>query len=212
MEDPVRADAHKHLGARLGQPGADGDGVVAGVEDEQRHVTLVGKQIHEVAHLGDGGRRGVLAGRDASGIEGSGPAVRRPIELADPLIGPAGHDGLAGGVLRSRVIEAPFGAGLGVAAVPGGGVHGEHHRPVGRVVRHEDLTQPVAVDRPQGERLVQAAVAAAEHRLQAERRHRGDRSRRAQCGVAQLEERVTPARAATVQVRSKADQLVGSPP
>ena len=171
----VAADPDQRLGPGAGQPGAEGDGVVAGVEDEQRDGLVLGQEPHEAFHLVDGGRGGVLAGGDAPGVEGGGPAVGRPVELGDPLIGPAGDDGLAGGVAGRRVVEAPLRAGLGVAAVPGRGVHREHQRPAGGPALDEELAEPLGLDPPAGQRLVQAAVGTAEHRLQAERGRRAQR-------------------------------------
>src|SRR5664280_3737757 len=66
---------------------------------------------------------------DAQGIEWGGPAVGGPVQLADPLIGPPGHDGLSGRVLGRRVVEAPLRTALGVAPVPGRSVDGEHQGP-----------------------------------------------------------------------------------
>ena len=110
-----------------------------------------------------------LDGCDAHRVERRGPAVGRPGELADPLVVPARHDRLAGRVLGGRVVKAPLGAALGVAAVQGRGVDGEDQRPVGRTVRDEQVAEPLLVDPAPRERLVEAAVGAAELRLEAER-------------------------------------------
>ena len=61
---------------------------------------------------------------------------------------------------------------------------------VGRPVGDEGPTERLGVDPPPGERFVQAAVAAAEDGLQAQRRHRAHRRRRAQRRVGKLEQRV----------------------
>ena len=41
-----------------------------------------------------------------------------PVELGDPLVGPAGHDRLPGRMLGRRVVEAPLGRGLGRRSGP----------------------------------------------------------------------------------------------
>jgi hypothetical protein len=51
---------------------------------------------YQLADLGDGGLDAVLAGVEAARIHGRRPEVLRPVQLGDPLIRPAGHDGLAG--------------------------------------------------------------------------------------------------------------------
>ena len=179
VEDPVVADAAQHLAAHVGEFVADGDRVVAGVEHEQRHLAVVAEQLDEAADLLDGGGGRVAGGRDPAHVQRRGPAVGRPVELADPLVGPAGDDRLAGGVLRRRVVEAPFRAALGVAAVPR---RARPRRtpaasPAGGA-RRATGARPVVVDAASGQRLVEAAVAAAELRLEAQRRHRVHRSRR----------------------------------
>jgi hypothetical protein len=40
MEDPARRDADEDLAAGVSKPVGDGDGVVAGVEGEQRHLPV----------------------------------------------------------------------------------------------------------------------------------------------------------------------------
>jgi hypothetical protein len=56
VEDPVRADAHQDLGPGVGQPVGEGDGVIAGVEDEHGDLAVGGQQTHQPAYLVDGGR------------------------------------------------------------------------------------------------------------------------------------------------------------
>ena len=123
----------------VGQPVADGDRVVAGVEDEQRDLAVAREQPDQSAIWSTVAVVGSCVGRDAHDVDGGGPAVGSPVQLADPLVGPAGHDGLAGRVLGRRVVEAPLGAALGVAAVPGRGVDGEDQRPARRPVLDQQL-------------------------------------------------------------------------
>ena len=68
MEDPFGADACQHLGWGVGQPCADGDGVIAGVEDEHGVGVVVAEEADEALHLVDGRRGGVGGGRDALGV------------------------------------------------------------------------------------------------------------------------------------------------
>jgi hypothetical protein len=95
-------------------------------------------------------------------------------------------------VLGGGVVEASFGAALGVAAVEGRRVDGEDRRPGEGSMLDEEATQAVLVDAALAQRLVEAAVAAGELGLQAERRDGGDRPRPAQQRVAELEQRVAP--------------------
>jgi hypothetical protein len=180
----------------VGQP----DGVVAGIEHEQRHVAVVTHEPAQVADLGDRGVGGVGAHREATGVDRRGPRVGRPVELADPLIRPAGHDRLARRVLRRVVVEAALGTGFGVATVPGRRVHGEHRRPAVGPMIDQQLAERLCVDTAARQRLVQAAVATAEHRLEAEMGHRGHRRRGAQQRVGQLEQRIAPAAQTAVEV------------
>src|SRR5208282_5907547 len=124
-----------------------------------------------------GGAKTIHRRRDAQGVEWSGPAVGGPVQLAYPLIGPSGHDGLAGGVLRSRVVEAPFGAALGVTAVPGRGIDSEHQGPLLGTVLDQQLAEPNFVYVSRGQGLVEAAVAAPELGFETEGGHRSDRGR-----------------------------------
>jgi len=71
MEHPVGADTDQDLRPGARQPGAEGDWVIAGVEDEQRDGPILGQELDEAFHLFDGGRGGVLAGGDATGVEGA---------------------------------------------------------------------------------------------------------------------------------------------
>ena len=100
VKDPSRADAHHDLGVDVGEFGAQGDGVVAGVEHERGRGIRYGEAGHEAADLRNGRRRGVLAGLEAHHVDGGSPRVRRPVELADPLIAPACDDGPTRGAHR----------------------------------------------------------------------------------------------------------------
>jgi len=95
VEDAVAADADQDLRGGVGQCGADRDRVVAGVEDEHRHLAVVGQALREPGDLLDGERCGIAGGWDPRGVYRRGPGVEGPVELGDPLVGPAGADGLA---------------------------------------------------------------------------------------------------------------------
>jgi len=110
-------------------------------------------------------------------------------------------------MLRRRVVKAALGAALGVTAVPGRGVDGKDERPARRSLRHEEGPEPVPVDPAALERLVEAAVRAAELGLEAEGGHRSDRAGDAQDRIGQLEEGVAPAPATGTESLSEPDQL-----
>src|ERR1035437_6442301 len=105
---------------------------------------------------------------------------------------------------RCARVEAPLGAGFGVAARPGGGVDGEYGRPRGWAVRYQQVAHLLVVDASQGQRFVQAAMAATEGRFQAQRGYRAGRCPRTQGCVAQFERRVGPAGQASVEACAKA--------
>jgi hypothetical protein len=112
VEHTVGLDPHQHLGGDIAQPGAEGDGVTSGVEDEQwRRAAGLAQGATEPADLVDGGVGGIGAGWDPGRIQRGGPAVGAEGELGDPLVVPSRHDGLAGGVAGRRVVEAPLGTG-----------------------------------------------------------------------------------------------------
>ncbi|MGH3664890.1 MAG: hypothetical protein ACRDU8_02155, partial [Egibacteraceae bacterium] len=84
VEYPVVTDAHQHLRTDVREPGAQGDGVIAGVEHEHGHlaVAVVGvEERDEVTHLGDGGVGGVGGRGDAAGVQRRGPRVGGPVQL-----------------------------------------------------------------------------------------------------------------------------------
>ena len=118
VEHPVRANAHQDLSVQVCEPRPQCDRVIAGVEDEQWERALAFEQVGAPAYLVDRGPGGIDPRRHTHGIERCGPAIGSPVELGDPLIGPTRHDGLAGRMLRGRVVEPPFGTGLGIAAIP----------------------------------------------------------------------------------------------
>jgi hypothetical protein len=95
-KDTVVADASETFTTFLSQIVTDGDWVVASVEDEQRDFLVAREESNEAPDLFCRCRGAVVVWRDALHVEGSGPRVKGPVQLADPLIGPAGDDGLAG--------------------------------------------------------------------------------------------------------------------
>ena len=206
VEDAVVADAAEHLCPATAEVVAHRDRVVAGVEDEQRHLVVTGQQPDETAELVDGGIRRIRQGRDAAHVDRRRPAVRRPRELADPLVVPPRDDRLAGRVLGGGVVKAPFGAALRVTALEGRGVDGEDHRPAAWAMSDEEATKAILVDPAVRERLVEAAMAPRELRLERERGNRADRSGGAQRCVAEFEERVGPRRERGVEPVAERDE------
>jgi hypothetical protein len=98
------------------------------------------------------------------------------------------------------VVVAALGRALGVAARPGGHVHGEHQRVGGWQVAGEQVAEPFDLDAAAGQRGVDAAPAALVDRLQAQVWQRRERRLAAEQGVAQLQQRIGAAGAAGVQL------------
>lgn len=105
------------------QPLLQLDRVVAGVEDEQGDDALF-KSAQQSLDLLGGDYVGVLGGPDALHVHGGGPTLADEAQLCDELVGPAGHDGLAGGVSRRMVVVSSVWAAFGVASGPHARVHG----------------------------------------------------------------------------------------
>ena len=187
IEDPIVSDPSEELGPDATEAVRQGDRVVAGVEDEQRHFTIGRNKVDQSAYLVDGGIGHVLLGGDALDVHGavqlSGVNDSWQIHWNDQPATMAGRPSAWTPSSRTRARAA-----LGVAAVPGGGVDGEDHGPVNRTRSHEQTAEPVLVDPPPGERLVEAAMGPGELGFQAQRGHRSDRSGAAQTGVGQLEQ------------------------
>ena len=192
VKDPLRADAHEHVAADVAQPVTEGDAVVASVEHEEWHVAIVGNPVTRRVTWS-------MVRADSSSCTTSRATSSGWVQLSmaqsswrDPLVAPPGDDALAVGLLGRRVVEPSLGAGRRVAAVERGRVDREDERPrTGTVLEHE-RAQRVVVDPTEGQRLVEAAVRAAEDRLHRQGRNRADGPGRTAHGVAQLEERVTP--------------------
>ena len=172
MKDTFRADPHEDLGSGVGQPNGERDRVIAGVEHEHRcHVAVNSGKTGELVDLVDGDGHGVLVWCDPSGIHWCGPRIGCPTELGDPLIRPAGNDGLTIGMFRRRIVEAPLRTGFGVASIPCRRVDREHGGPVLRAGLDKQPPEPVSVDHAASEGFVEAAVRAAQHRLKTQRWH-----------------------------------------
>jgi hypothetical protein len=59
IKDAIVTNASEHLAAHVGQVMADGDRVIAGVEDEERDFSLAGQEPDEAPDLLNGGCRGI---------------------------------------------------------------------------------------------------------------------------------------------------------
>jgi hypothetical protein len=199
VEAAVRSQPHQHRHPLLGQVEGELGGVVAGVEDEQRHWPAGGQPAKQHTDLRSGGLVGVVQGMQPLGIDRGGPGVPREAQPRDPLERPAGDDRLASRVPRGMVVVAAAGRALGIAARPGGHVHREHRLVSVGQAGDQQVAEPVDVDAPAGQRGIGAAPAAPVGRLQAELGHRGDR-RGAQQRVAQLKQRIGAAAKAGVQL------------
>jgi len=97
------------------------------------------------------------------------------------------------------VIEAALRRTLGVAARPGGHIHREHQRVGVGQATDQQIAQPLDLDATTAQRVINAAPAAPTHRLQAQMRQRWE-GLGAQQRVAQLEQRVSAAGVAGVQL------------
>jgi hypothetical protein len=104
-------------------------------------------------------------------------------------------------------VESPLRTAFGVTASPRRGIDSKDQGPALRTVVDQEASQRVSVDRSTLQHLVETAVAATELGLQAQRGHRPDRCRRTQCGVGQLEKRISPVGEAGTQLCSEVDQL-----
>jgi hypothetical protein len=100
VKDALGTDAAAHLDALVTKVVADADRVIAGVEDEQRHLAVGRLECQQTPHLDDRGGRGIDVARDALEIDRHDPRVRARQQADDELIGPAGHDRLAGSAWR----------------------------------------------------------------------------------------------------------------
>ena len=108
--------------------------------------------------------------------------------------------GMAGGM----VVVAALGRAFGVAAWPGGHVHGKDRRVGGRQNARQQVAQPLGIDVTAGKGGVDAAPAALVDRFQAQVRQGWNRwCRGAQQRVAQLEQRIGAAGEAGVQLGSE---------
>ena len=178
-------DGDRHLG----QSQAHCDRVVAGVEDEQREAAPTRPPPDQSRDLRDRDGVGVLGWVDPPDIQWGGPAIPSETELDQPLVGPAGHDRLAGRVARWVVVVATLGAGLGVAARPDAHVDRVDWLTVGQRMLGQQHPQGLDVDPPVGQGAVDAAPATLVPEGQAQVGQRRDRPGR-QHGIDELEQRV----------------------
>jgi site-specific DNA recombinase len=98
VEAAVRAQPHQHRHLLLGQIEGELGGVVAAIEDEQRHPPAGVQAANQRADLARSGLVGVVGRVQPAGIHRRGPGVPGEAQLADPLERPAGDDRLAGRV------------------------------------------------------------------------------------------------------------------
>jgi hypothetical protein len=105
------------------------------------------------------------------------------------------------------VVVAALGRALGVAARPGGHVHGKDRRVGGRQNARQQVAQPLGIDLTAGKGGVDAAPAALVDRFQAQVRQGWNRCRGAQQRVAQLEQGIGAAGEAGVQLAPELTEL-----
>jgi hypothetical protein len=123
VEAPSRSQADEDLAWAPLEPSLDLDRVVARVEDEQGDDPFF-KPAQQSLDLFGCHHVGVLGGPDTLYVHGGGPALAGEAELCDPLVGPAGDDGLTGRVSGGMVVEAALRAALRVAAIPHAHING----------------------------------------------------------------------------------------
>ena len=221
VEDAAGGQAHQDVRRAAGQSVGERGGAVAGVEDEQRRrpagVPSGAKAAQHALDLvdrlgGAGGRHGApdIGERGPRGpqVPGDGgelvlPAGRGlagPLAVTGPVVDVLAARRAPGGVRRrhpgQRPVQHPVVDGI-VLRDPGPGFRAVHQR---RQHRREQGEQPLVIDAPGGQGIVERAVAAAELRLQGQLHQRPHRAVRAQDGVRQLEQRVASRRQAPRQL------------
>jgi hypothetical protein len=156
------AQANEDLARKSLQSLLELDGIVAGVEYEQRHTTASHRGASEqTLDLLAGYLVRLLLWSDAANIHGRRPTLAYEAQLRDELVGPSGDDGLPGGVARRMIVVSALGTGLRIAAGPHAPVHGID----GRVrsferVADEQVPQSLGVDPSAIQRGVEATPAA----------------------------------------------------
>src|SRR5215211_5731636 len=123
VEAPPRSQANEDLARTPLEPSLQLDRVVARVEDEQGDDPFF-KPAHQSLDLLGGDHVGLLGGPDALYVHGGTPTLAGETQLCDPLVGPARHDGLSGGVSGGMVVEAALRAALCITAIRHACVHG----------------------------------------------------------------------------------------
>ena len=199
VEAAIGSEPYQQRGPLLGQIQGELGGVVAAVEDEQRHRPAGREPRKQRVDLRGGGVVGVVQRVQPRRVHRGGPGVAVEAELGDPLEGPAGDDRLAGRMPRGVVVVAAAWGAFGVAARPGGHIHRKHQRVGVGQGADQQVAQPLGVDPPTGQRGIDAAPAAPVGWLKAEMGHRGD-GRGAQQRVGKVEQRIGAAGAAGVQL------------
>ena len=128
MEAAARPQADEYLASTTLESLLKLDGVIAGVEDEQRDAVLPRGSPEQGFDLLGRGHVGLPVRMDARGIHRGRPALAGEAQPRDELVGPSGDDGHSGGVSRRMVVEASLGAALRVRAGPHAHVHGVYGR------------------------------------------------------------------------------------
>jgi hypothetical protein len=109
VEAAVRSQPHQHRHGRFGQVEGQLGGVVAGVEHEQGHRPAGAQPPEQRTDLAGGLLVGVVGGVQPGRVDRRGPGIPVKAQLADPLVGPAGDDRLAGRVAGGMVVVAALG-------------------------------------------------------------------------------------------------------
>ena len=185
------------------------DGIVAGIEYEQRHTAASHRGASEqTLDLLAGYLVGLLLWSDATNIHGRGPTLAYESQLRDELVDPSGNDGLPGGVSRRMIVVSAIGTGLRIAAGPHAHVHrvDRRVRPFEWVV-DEQVPQSLGVDPSAIQRGVEATPAATVRCLETQMDWGRD-SVSGEEGVGDLEEGIGPVVEAIVERAAEAAKSV----
>ena len=202
VHDPVRAqparDVHGQVPQQPGQPGQ----VIAGIEhDDDVRVALApvpgrDEPRDHVTDLGGGDLGGVIGRAEPDRVQRQRPRRAAGLQRHDPGVRPAGDHLRVPLPARVAVAEQPLRARLRLRPQPVAHVAGQPDPPVVPPARRDPgncPAQPADPDLPAVHRVVDAAVAPAALRLQAQLRQHVHPLRPARQRVAGLEQHV-PAR------------------
>lgn len=195
----IAAQADQDRGSRLPETQRQLDRIIASVEDEQGYGRIRRWQpMDKRFDLLDSHSVSIFERMHTLDVEWGGPAIAGEAELGDPLVSPAGDNGLPSGVAGRVIIEASLGAGFGVAAGPNTHIDGIDGLLLSQRTLRQCGTEGVSIDLTVAKGRIQTAPAATMGGFQAQVDERGQRSR-CEDGLDQVEQRVPTPPEAGVQ-------------